>query len=251
MMSEREQFLANFEQEFKPLPRWTPGDIVERQNELTERMLELELYRKLAEVVMYMDVNKTHFTYKVIGSLREKLEARLATQKAERILGDNGVLKDIKNLVLHGITVTQVASELKWHISRKIQREVDMIDGFKHIFRAIFTRERQQALNNQKMMGLQDIRDLEQADIDQIQAFYDNELTKRGNLLQVLLYVLRTDFLRLVTENYETLVEMMSSGTLLAKEILRTTPPFTRGTLTLPISTLEDVVSLVDSHTSV
>ena len=117
-------------------------------------MLDLELYRKLAEVVMYTDANKTHFTYKVIGSLREKLEARLAIQRAERILGDNGVLKDIKSLTVPGITVTQVASELKWHIARKIQGEIDMIDGFKHIFRAISTRERQQALNNQKMMGL-------------------------------------------------------------------------------------------------
>lgn len=110
---------------------------------MTERMLDLGLYRKLAEVVMYTDANKIHFTYKVIGSLRQKLEARLATQKAEHILGDNGVLKDIKNLTLHGMTVTQRASELKWHISRKIQREIDMIDGFKHIFRAIFTREGQ------------------------------------------------------------------------------------------------------------
>ena len=92
---------------------------------------------------------------------------------------------------------------------------------------------------------------MEQAEIDQIQAYYDNELTKRGNLLQILLYVLRTDFLRLVAENYATLVEMMKSETLLAKEILRTTPPFTRGNLTLPISKLEDVISLVDSHTSV
>lgn len=92
---------------------------------------------------------------------------------------------------------------------------------------------------------------MEQAEIDQIRAYYDNELTKRGNLLQILLYVLRTDFLRLVAENYATLVEMMRSETLLAKEILRTTPLFTRGNLTLPISKLEDVVSLVDSHTSV
>lgn len=29
-MSEKEQFLANFEQEFRPLPRWTEGDIIEK-----------------------------------------------------------------------------------------------------------------------------------------------------------------------------------------------------------------------------
>ena len=55
-------------------------------------------------------------------------------------------------------------------------------------------------------MELKDIRDLEQAEIDQMRAYYENELMKRSNLLLILLYVLRTDYLRLVNENYGTLV---------------------------------------------
>ena len=44
-------------------------------------MLDLGLYRKLAEVVVAKDMNQTHFTYKAIASLRGKLETRLAIQK--------------------------------------------------------------------------------------------------------------------------------------------------------------------------
>ena len=91
---------------------------------------------------MAKDMNQNHFAYKPIGALREKLEARLAIQKQERILGEKGVLSDVNNFNYHGVTVAQLASEIKWHISRKIQKEIDLIEGFKHVFRAIFSRER-------------------------------------------------------------------------------------------------------------
>ena len=42
-------------------------------------MLDLGLYRKLAEVVTRKEINQTYFAYKAIGSLREACEARLKT----------------------------------------------------------------------------------------------------------------------------------------------------------------------------
>ena len=41
-------------------------------------MLELELYHKLSEYVLERDVSGSYYTYRPIGSLREKIEALLA-----------------------------------------------------------------------------------------------------------------------------------------------------------------------------
>ena len=47
-------------------------------------------------------------------------------------------------------------------------------------------------------MGLPNMREDEQTEISQMRVFYQNELVKRANLLQILLYVMETDFIRLV-----------------------------------------------------
>jgi hypothetical protein len=107
-------------------------------------------------------------------------------------------LTDVKNLASHGISVTQVAQQVKQHLALKIEKEIDVVEGFQHVFQAMFKRETQQALNNQRQMGLPNMREDEQTEMNQMRVFYQNELVKRANLLQILLYVMETDFIRLV-----------------------------------------------------
>ena len=94
--------------------------------------------------------------------------------------------------------MTQVAQQVKQHLALKIEKEIDLVEGFQQVFQAMFKRETQQALNNQRQMRLHNMRGEEQTELNQMRDFYQNELVKRANLLQILLYVMETDFIRLV-----------------------------------------------------
>ena len=72
---------------------------------------------KLAQIIVRMEHNQTLFAYKAIGYLRGQLEARVKTQKDLHIID---ILKDVKNVTLHGITQTDIAQQVKWHIMQKI-----------------------------------------------------------------------------------------------------------------------------------
>ena len=58
--------------------RLAENELIQKQNQITDSMLELELYHKLSEYVLEQDVSSSYYTYRPIGSLREKIEALLA-----------------------------------------------------------------------------------------------------------------------------------------------------------------------------
>ena len=58
--------------------RLAENELIQKQNKITDSMLELELYHKLSEYVLEQDVSGSYYTYRPIGSLREKIEALLA-----------------------------------------------------------------------------------------------------------------------------------------------------------------------------
>ena len=39
-------------------------------------------------------------------------------------------MTDVKNLASHGISVTQVAQQVKQHLALKIGKEIDIVEGF-------------------------------------------------------------------------------------------------------------------------
>lgn len=83
-----------------------------------------------------------------------------------------------------------------------------------------------------------------------MRSYYQNELVKRANLLHVLNYVMQVDFIRLVQDHYSQLNTLYQPEHSLVRDMLRDTPAFKQGLLSLPISKVEDIVSLIDSHSS-
>lgn len=89
------------------------------------------------------------------------------------------ILQAVKAVSTHGIVQTDLNQERKLAVIHRIQEQIELIVGIKLVFRALLAREKQQAMNNQMMMELQELREKEQAEIDQINAYYQDELVKR------------------------------------------------------------------------
>ena len=74
----QEGFLQNFELDKAQNVRQAENELIQKQNQITDSMLQLELYHKLGEYILEKDVSGTYYTYRPIGSLREKIEVHLA-----------------------------------------------------------------------------------------------------------------------------------------------------------------------------
>ena len=70
--------MLNFELDKAQSVRQAENELIQKQNQITDSMIQLELYHKLGEYILEKDVSGTYYTYRPIGSLREKIEVQLA-----------------------------------------------------------------------------------------------------------------------------------------------------------------------------
>ena len=108
-------------------------------------MLDLQLFRKLAEMVLARDQIQAKFLLTEKGTLKIEMDKRLRLQLNERI---SQILQAINNYSLSGITETWRANQEREAILIHIREEMTYLEGIECVYRALLNRQTMTALDN-------------------------------------------------------------------------------------------------------
>ena len=110
-----------------------------------EQMLDLGLFKKLAEFVLMRDQTQTQWLFIEKGALSIAIEAHLRTQLSERL---SLILHAINNYNQNAFEGTGRAAQERQAILLRIRQEHDFVDGIENLYRAILQRQTIVALDH-------------------------------------------------------------------------------------------------------
>lgn len=131
LLNEQEIFLRDFNKNYVPLPRGP------QQLDLMEKILDLGLYRKLAQVVLEQDENQQNFVFTEKGALTQSLNDRLSYQIEDRL---RLLLQAIKSFSVCGMSGTELTMRERNAILSKIREESEFVDGVEVVYQALLQR---------------------------------------------------------------------------------------------------------------
>ena len=216
----------------------------EHQRLLIREMLDLELFRKLAELTLTRDALQAKFVLTEKGTLKLEVDECLRMQLTKRL---SLILQAINSCSLNRVADTWQAKHERQAILLRIADEREYLDGIEAVYQALLNRQTVTALENQAAMrpGLTASNHDAQAIADTQQKMRE-DLARRRTILQVCAFVTQTNFLGAMAKHRDDLRVLMADKSLLLHELLRQAPLFLREPAKLPLSSLEDVVALFD-----
>ena len=115
------------------------------QRQMMEQMLDLGLFKKLAEFVLMKDQTQTQWLFIEKGALSVAIEDRLRTQLSDRL---SLILQAINNYNQNSFSETGRAAQERQAILVRIRQEHDFVDGIENLYRAILQRQTIVALDH-------------------------------------------------------------------------------------------------------
>ena len=107
------------------------------QRETMQRLFDLGLYNKLADLILLQDASESQFLFTERGSLKAEISTRLGEDCSKRF---KMILQAINSFSHKGVTETEQAHQEKKAILWRIKEEMDFIEGIEVVFRALLKR---------------------------------------------------------------------------------------------------------------